>query len=204
MKILIAEDDPILRRLLEVTLARASYEVVLAENGGRAWEVLEAEGAPRLAVLDWMMPEIDGLEVCRKVRAREGVSYTYIIMLTARGRKEDIVAGLEAGADDYLTKPFDPHELRSRVHVGERILGLESDLQQKVVELQAALDQVETLQGLLPICMYCKKIRDDSDNWQRLETFIQARSEARFTHSLCHECMAEHYPSATASVNSKR
>jgi sigma-B regulation protein RsbU (phosphoserine phosphatase) len=204
MKILIAEDDPILRRLLEVTLARAGYEVTLAENGARAWEILQTEGAPRLAVLDWMMPELDGLEVCRRARARAGAAYTYILMLTARGRKEDIVAGLDAGADDYLTKPFDPHELRSRVHVGERILSLENSLHQKVEELQSALAQVEQLQGLLPICMYCKKIRDDKDNWQRIENYIQDHSEARFTHSLCQECMAEHYPNASAAAVAKR
>ena len=198
MRMLIAEDDPTLRRVLEASLVRAGYEVVLAEHGGRAWEILRSDDAPRLAVLDWMMPEIDGLEVCRKVRSREGPGYVYIIMLTARGRKEDIVEGLESGADDYLTKPFDPHELRSRVRVGERILTLESAFQSKVLDLQAAILQVEQLKGLLPICMYCKKIRDEKDNWHRLESYIQQRSEARFTHSLCEDCMTEHYPGVAA------
>lgn len=201
MRILVAEDDPILRRLLEATLSKSGYEVVLAEDGGRAWALLQRDDAPRLAVLDWMMPEIDGLEVCRRARAAQGSDgYLYVILLTARGRKEDIVAGLEAGADDYLTKPFDPHELRSRVRVGERILDLEASLRMKVAELQSALSQVEQLQGLLPICMHCKKIRDENDSWQRLETYIQAHSEARFTHSVCQECVAAHYPRAAVTA----
>ena len=194
MKILVAEDDPIIRRLLEATLVRTGYEVVTAENGAQALEILERDDSPRLAIMDWMMPEIDGVEVCRRVRALGSRGYTYVIMLTAKGRKEDLLAGLEAGADDYLTKPFDPHELRSRLRVGQRILDLESVLQTKVLDLQVALDQVERLQGLLPICMHCKKIRNEKNDWQRLESFIQEHSEAEFTHSLCEECREEHYP----------
>jgi len=196
MKVLVAEDDPIIRRLLEATLTRSGYEVVTAENGARALEILQREGSPNLAVMDWMMPEIDGLEVCRRVRALEARSYVYVIMLTAKGRKEDLITGLEAGADDYLTKPFDPHELRSRLRVGQRILDLESALQAKVRDLQDALDQVERLQGLLPICMHCKKIRNQDNDWQRLESYIQQHSEAAFTHSLCDECREQHYPRA--------
>ena len=199
MKVLVAEDDPIIRRLLEATLTRSGYEVVTAENGARALEILQREGSPNLAVMDWMMPEIDGLEVCRRVRALEGRSYLYVIMLTAKGRKEDLITGLEAGADDYLTKPFDPHELRSRLRVGQRILDLESALQSRVQDLQDALDQVERLQGLLPICMHCKKIRNQDNDWQRLESYISEHSEAAFTHSLCDECREEHYPRAGLS-----
>ena len=194
MKILIAEDDPVSRRVLETTLAKWGYEVVTTTNGFEALEALAAPAAPKLAILDWMMPEIDGVEVCRRVRALGSRGYTYVIMLTAKGRKEDLLAGLEAGADDYLTKPFDPHELRSRLRVGQRILDLESVLQTKVLDLQVALDQVERLQGLLPICMHCKKIRNEKNDWQRLESFIQEHSEAEFTHSLCEECREEHYP----------
>jgi len=204
MRILIAEDDPILRRLLEATLQRSGFEVTLAENGALAWEILQGGDAPRLAVLDWMMRELDGLEVCRRTRAMPGGVYVYIIMLTARGRKEDIVEGLDAGADDYLTKPFDPHELRARVRVGQRIVGLERELQTKVHELEQALSRVEQLQGLLPICMHCKRIRDDRQNWHRLEAYIQDHSEATFTHSLCDQCLAEHYPEAAAHIPARR
>jgi CheY-like chemotaxis protein len=194
MKVLIAEDDQVSRRLLQATLGRLGYEVVTTENGAQAWEALQTPEAPRLAILDWMMPELDGVDVCRNVRQREDVPYVYIILLTARGQKKDVVTGLEAGADDYLIKPFDPQELRSRITVGERILELEAALEGKVRELKDALTHVKQLQGLLPICMHCKKIRDDTDTWHRMENYIQEHSDAMFTHSLCEECLAKHYP----------
>jgi len=194
VKILVAEDDTVIRRLLEVTLARSGYEVDAVANGRQALDALLAPDAPRLAILDWMMPEIDGLGVCRRVRSVEGGAYVYILVLTAKGRKEDLVQGLDAGADDFLTKPFDPQELRSRLRVGVRTVELETALRTKVEELQQALDRVEQLQGLLPICMYCKKIRDAENQWQRIETYIAQRSAAEFTHSLCEQCREEHYP----------
>ena len=198
MKVLIAEDDQVSRRLLQATLGRLGYEVVCTENGAQAWEALQLDDAPRLAILDWMMPELDGVDVCRKVRERDDVPYVYIILLTARGQKKDVVTGLEAGADDYLIKPFDPQELRSRITVGERILKLEAALEGKVGELEQALRHVKQLQGLLPICMHCKKIRDDGDTWHRMESYIEEHSDAMFTHSLCEECREEHYPARAA------
>ena len=194
MRILIAEDDPISRRVLSATLCKSGYEVIETCDGEQALNALRAPDAPRLAVLDWMMPGIDGAEVCRRLRGDEMSSYVYILLLTARGEKDDIVDGLDAGADDYLTKPFDPHELRSRLSVGRRTLDLEGALQAKVCELQEAITHVKTLQGLLPICMHCKMIRDDSATWHRLETYIAKHSEANFTHSLCQSCLHEHYP----------
>jgi len=194
VKLLIAEDDTVIRRLLQVTLSRSGFEVVAVANGRQALEVMQKPDAPRLAVLDWMMPEIDGLDVCRRIRANAGVPYVYILVLTAKGRKEDLVEGLDAGADDFLTKPFDPQELRSRLRVGQRTLDLEAALRTKVSELQEALDRVEQLQGLLPICMHCKKIRDDENRWHRVETYIAKRSAAEFTHALCEECREMHYP----------
>jgi DNA-binding response OmpR family regulator len=193
MKVLIAEDDRVSRRLLQATLERLGYEVVAVEDGARAWEALRGGDAPRLAVLDWMMPELDGVEVCRRVRAESDPSYRYLILLTTRGQKSDVVEGLDAGADDYVTKPFDAEELHSRLRTGERILDLESALATKVEELEGALAHVKQLQGLLPICMHCKKIRDDRDTWHRIESYISDHSEATFTHSLCAECMAKHY-----------
>jgi DNA-binding response OmpR family regulator len=198
LKILIAEDDRISRRLLEMTLQRMEFEVVLTENGAQALEVLNGPDAPQLAILDWMMPELDGVEVCQQIRAQVRNKYTYIIFLTARGQKKDIVTALESGADDYLIKPFDPQELRSRLQVGLRVLKLESALGAKVQELEAAIQHVKTLQGLLPICMYCKKIRDDSDSWHRLESYIEQHTQAMFTHSLCTDCRDEHFPKKEA------
>ena len=106
----------------------------------------------------------------------------------------DISTALEAGADDYLTKPCAPQELLSRLQVGLRVLKLESALAGKVEELERAIHHVKTLQGLLPICMYCKKIRDDSDSWHRMESYIEKHTEAMFTHSLCSDCREEHFP----------
>ncbi len=135
MRILIAEDDPVSRRLLETFLVKWGYDVVVAGDGAQAWKVLQREDAPKLVVLDWMMPGMDGVQVCCEVRNRADRPYVYIILLTAKGHKEDIIEGIEAGADDYLTKPFDAHELRARLRAGRRIL----DLQEELVSAREAL-----------------------------------------------------------------
>jgi two-component system, cell cycle response regulator len=134
-RILVAEDDAISRKLLERTLERAGYEVISVDNGARAKEVLCGLDAPRLALLDWVMPELDGLAVCRAVRDRSEHPYVYIILLTSKESKEDVVTGLESGADDYLTKPFNPDELKARIRTGRRIL----DLEDKLVEARDAM-----------------------------------------------------------------
>ena len=141
-----------------------------------------------LAVLDWMMPGMDGLEVCRLARSRNKAQPLYIILLTARGRREDVVAGLHSGADDYLTKPFDQEELHARLQVGVRLMELQQSLAERVKELEIALSKVKQLQGLLPICSYCKKIRTDQNYWQQVETYLGQHSEAQFSHSICPEC----------------
>lgn len=128
MRILVAEDDTISRTLLERTLQRSGYEVISVENGARAMEEFLKAEAPRIALLDWIMPEKDGVEVCREVRKRRDQAYTYLILLSSRESKGDIVQGLESGADDYLTKPFDMNELKARLRTGERILELEDRL----------------------------------------------------------------------------
>ncbi len=128
MRILVAEDDAISRTLLERTLQRAGYEVISVENGAKAIAELVKQDAPRLALLDWVMPETDGVEVCREIRRRKEQAYTYLILLSSRESKGDIVVGLESGADDYLTKPFDVDELKARLRTGHRILELEDHL----------------------------------------------------------------------------
>ncbi len=189
MRILIAEDDMVSRRVLEVTLQKWGHEVVVTCDGAEAWTALQREDAPSLAILDWMMPGMDGVELCRQARQRGGsLASLYIILLTAKGTKEDIVSGLDAGADDYLTKPFDRDELRARVRVGARVLELQSSLTNRLQELEDALSQVNQLQGILPICSYCKSVRDDQNYWQRVESYISDHSEARFSHSICPDC----------------
>jgi two-component system cell cycle response regulator len=128
LKILIADDEAVSRRLLEKTLERSGYDVTAVENGKRALEELGKLDGPRLALLDWVMPEVDGPGVCRAVRTRSQQAYVYMVLLTSKGTKEETVLGLESGADDYLTKPFNVEELRARLRVGERILLLEDRL----------------------------------------------------------------------------
>ncbi|MCZ6681493.1 MAG: response regulator [Candidatus Poribacteria bacterium] len=188
MRILIAEDDDTSRLLLKAMLDKWEYDVTVAHDGAEAWQVLQQEDTPRLAILDWMMPKMDGVEVCRKVREINHGQLIYILLLTTRGRTTDIIEGLEAGADDYLTKPFNQRELQVRVRVGERVVKLQSDLANRVNELEDALSQVKQLEGLLPICAYCKKVRDDHDFWHQVENYIMAYSEARFSHSICPDC----------------
>jgi two-component system, cell cycle response regulator len=142
VKVLIAEDDMVSRRLLEATLTKWGYEVVITRDGVEAWEVLQRPAPPPLAILDWMMPGMDGVEVCRKVRQRGQEPYIYLLLLTTKGRKENIIEGLDAGADDYLTKPFDPHELQVRLRTGKRIVTLQSDLidAREALRIQATHD----------------------------------------------------------------
>jgi DNA-binding response OmpR family regulator len=188
MRILIAEDDPETSRLLKALLGKWGYEVVLTRDGAEAWEALQAEDAPSIAILDVMMPYLSGIEVCRMFRQTPACKSCYVILLTARSSKEDVVAGLAAGADDYITKPFDMQELRARVQVGLRIVELQASLAERVRELEEALSQVKQLRGLLPICSYCKKIRDDQNYWQKVESYLGQHSDARISHSVCPDC----------------
>jgi len=194
MRILIAEDDITSRALLKHMLAEWGYEVVVTKDGDEAWEALRAEDAPKLAILDRIMPGKDGIELCRKVRQLDVPNPTYIILLTIRSSKKDIVAGLEAGANDYIGKPYDTEELRVRVKVGERVTALQSALAEQVHSLREALAHVKTLQGILPICMHCHKIRNDQQSWERLEKYIAKHSDAEFSHGLCPECLEKYYP----------
>jgi two-component system, cell cycle response regulator len=145
--VLIAEDDPLFRRVIARWFERWDYRVTVVENGLDAWDVLQKEDAPQLAILDWMMPGIDGLELCRKIRSRKQGPYRYVLLLTARDDKQDVVAGLEAGADDYLTKPFEVDELRARVRAGKRILDLQAALLHARDELQSVAAH-DSLTGL--------------------------------------------------------
>lgn len=188
MRILIAEDSLVARRLLESTLRRWGHEVVATADGSEAWQAMQASGAPPLAIVDWVMPGMEGPELCRRVRQTPEISSLYLILLTAKGTPEEIVAGLAIGADDYLVKPFNPEELRARVDAGRRIVELQQSLADRIHELEAALSQVKRLHGLLPICAYCKKIRDDKSYWQEVEGYITKHSEAQFSHAICPGC----------------
>ena len=203
MKILIAEDDYTSRLMLQVILEKWSYKVVTAENGIEAWKILQQKEPPQIAILDWEMPEMDGLGVCKRARALERDNPIYIIMLTARTTKKDIVHGLDTGADDYITKPFDEKELRARVRVAERMVSIQESLTDTVDELRQALDHVHTLQGILPICMHCHGIRSDDEACHKLEQYIESNTTAKFSHSVCPDCMEKHYSDITSHPDTK-
>lgn len=188
MKVLIAEDDSATRKMLESILRNWGYEVVVACDGNEAWQVLQGDNVPNLVILDWIMPGMDGIELCRKIRETKSFHSLYIILLTVKGQKKDIVEGLRAGADDYITKPFDRDELSARVQAGVRILELQATLAERVKELEDALSNIKQLQVLLPICCYCKKIRDDHNYWKQVEEYIAQHLEVRFSHGICPEC----------------
>ena len=191
MKILIAEDDRVSRRILETTLTGWGYETIVTEDGKAAWNVLKGADAPELAVLDVMMPEIDGFELCRRVRASNDRIPPYIILLTGMSTKEDVVHGIKAGANDYLSKPFYREELKVRVEVGIQMVELHKSLSERVKELEVALAEVKQLRGLVPICSYCKNVRNDENFWQQVETYISSRTSAVFSHSICPECFEQ-------------
>src|SRR5437588_3648157 len=188
MRVLIAEDNSTTLSLLQEILADWGFDVVAKRNGALAWEEIVRGEPPELILLDWAMPEMDGIEVCKAVRNLPGSRANYIILLTARGSADDIIAGFEAGADDYITKPFVPAELRARLQVGVRIMELQRSLAGRVRELETALARVKQLHGLLPICCYCKKIRDDRNYWQQVEAYVSSHSDAQFTHGVCPDC----------------
>lgn len=147
MRVLIADDDPISRLALETKLTECGYEVVGCGNGTEALRVMEGPDAPQLAILDWIMPDLDGLSVCREIRKRGREAYVYVLMLTVRDRKQDLIVALEAGADDYLTKPFDLNELKARLWTGRRILALQQELiaSRDDLRIQASHDPLTSL-----------------------------------------------------------
>ena len=203
MKILVAEDDPVTRKVLAVTLERLGWDVITAKDGNDAWEVFESlkgKGAPELAVLDWMMPGLEGIEICRRLRATPGFEFVYVILLTSRGDKEDLADGLAAGANDYIAKPFDPVELEARVRVGERMVNLQSSLAARVTELEAALGEVRALQGLLPICSYCKKVRNEANYWEQVDSYLASHSGLELTHGICPVCLDKMMTELDAAV----
>ena len=174
MKILIAEDDPVASKILRLTIEHAGHDVVTVPNGAAAWLRFLDEPVG-VVVSDWMMPEVDGLELCRRIREHIQREYTYFILLTANhAGRENLALAMEAGIDDFLTKPLDRDTIWMRLRVAERILGFTR--------------QIRQLGELLPICAYCKKIRDDGTYWRQFEAYIQEHTGAHFSHGVCPEC----------------
>jgi sigma-B regulation protein RsbU (phosphoserine phosphatase) len=175
MKTLLAEDDRDLRETLSSLLRYEGCDVVAAGSGAEAWYEFEKHRFT-LVLSDWLMPQLDGLELCRRIRATERPYYPYVILLTALKGKDHFLQAMSAGIDDFIAKPFDADELRAKLHVAERIVTLQ--------------DRVKRLEGILPTCMYCKKIRDKNQTWVRIEQYITERSNAAFSHGVCPDCIA--------------
>ena len=188
-RILLAEDEEHSRRILAHYLTVWGYQVVEARDGLEAATILAGENAPAIALVDWMMPGMEGIEVCAFVRRQTDRPYTYLILLTAKADKGEVAAGLEAGADDYVVKPCDLAELRARLRVGERMVGLERTLAQQVVQLRETLDHVRQLKELIPICAWCKRVRDDEDYWHNIEEYLHLETGSDFTHGICPHCL---------------
>jgi DNA-binding response OmpR family regulator len=185
MRILAVEDDPVSRRILTATLERLGHQVTVVADGQEAWTSF-ATAPVEVVITDWMMPHLDGIELTRRIRARDGERYTYIIMLTALRGRTSYLDGMAAGADDFVTKPFDKDELQARLRVAERLLGLQREVKQ--------------LEGLLPICTYCKRIRDEADSWSQVEEYVGRRTEAQFSHGICPDCYDRHLKPQLESV----
>ena len=192
-KVLVADDDPVALHLFSTHLSRWGFEVVTAEDGTEAERMIRADEGIRLAILDWMMPGVDGVDLCRRLRSEEPGRPLYLVICTARGDTADVVQALESGANDYVTKPITKDELRARLLVGERTVELESALHGRIADLREALAHVKQLQGLLPICMHCKRIRTGDDAWQRIERYLEKHAEVEFSHGVCDRCLEEHY-----------
>ena len=190
MRALVADDDRVTAVILKAALERLGLEVLVAHDGSDAWEILQRDPGIALTVLDWMMPGADGPEICRRIRRDEGRAHMYVILLTSRDASADLVAGLDAGADDYLIKPFESEELRARVQVGLRVHSLQERLAERVVELQAALSNVKQLRGLLPICSYCKSVRTDQNYWEQVDHYVAQHTDVQFSHGICPGCYA--------------
>jgi DNA-binding response OmpR family regulator len=183
MKVLVADDDPVICFRLEHLLSHWGHDAVVVGDGVSACEQLESAAGPPMGIVDWMLPGMDGLEVCSRARAARPANPPYWIMLTAKTARQEKLTGLRDGADGFLTKPYDD-ELHAHLNVGERIVRLQQGLADQVAKLQDALAQVRTLRGLLPICVYCKKVRADEAYWQQVEAYVASRSDAEFTHTI--------------------
>lgn len=191
MRILVADDDAVTTRRLQGLAEAWGYEVVTASDGSAALDIIVATDGPRLALVDWVMPGFDGVEICRALRENPACASTYVILLTAKTGHGDMVEGFDAGADDYLIKPFDADELRARLNAGARIVDLQHRLAANIADLTDALANVHTLRGMLPICSHCKSIRDDLNYWHQVEEYVTEHADVTFSHGICPKCLPE-------------
>lgn len=192
MKILIAEDELTTRMLIQVSLENRGYRVESVVNGQEAWLALKKKDAAHIAILDWEMPELDGPEVCRRVKEMGEGNSPYIIMLTGRDSDNDIAKGFDAGADDYMTKPFNDNELRARVRVAERMVRTQNSLSDSVTELKEVLNHLEMIREGVVVCQSCcNTLSNDDDQWYSIEESVKRQDDPRFILAICPSCTQE-------------
>lgn len=191
--ILIIDDHPATRKLLEDILGH-HYHVLVVSNGREALDLVRDNPLVDLILLDIIMPGMNGYEVCQRLKEDERTRDIPVVFLTVMEEDHDEARGFAVGVTDYIIKPISRLRLLARVQNQLALRQKQRELELKNRELQAALDQIKTLQGILPICSFCKQIRNDQGAWQRLEEYIQHHSEAEFSHSVCPKCAQEHYP----------
>jgi DNA-binding response OmpR family regulator len=188
--VLVAEDHAPSRQAIQTLLERHGFRISPASTGAEARDILNGFDPPTLALIDWMLPEMTGLELCRETRSRVSEHYIYFIVITARDTVEDLSEAFAAGADDFIRKPFEPVELLARLKSGQRIVELEHRLARRVEEVENALQRVRHLERLLPICMYCKRVRKDPTYWQEIDEYIHLQTGTDFSHGICPDCMS--------------
>jgi len=201
IKVLVVEDDPFFQRILTKRLLAEGYQVYAAGDGREGMKAI-VSFEPDLVISDWMMPEVDGLELCQSIKTGLKEAAPYFVLLTAKGEISNKLLALDTGADDYLVKPCDQGELMARVRAGLRIVLLTQELRATVerlhlanAELESARAEVERLSHeLLPICAFCRKVRDNDGEWYSIEDYLARRTQADFTHGICPDCRIEHYP----------
>ncbi len=200
MQALLADDDPVSLQILEAMVRSFGFEPVLAHDGGQAWQMLSRPDGPRLAVLDWMMPEMSGVEVCRRTRREHPDEPVHLLLLTSKTSKEDRIQGLEAGANDFISKPYNPQELRARLATGRQVWELHLTLVEQIKELRQGAEHIQALRNLIPICSYCKRVQSVPEPdisavpWEAVESFVARHTGAAFSHGICPQCVGEHYP----------
>jgi DNA-binding response OmpR family regulator len=193
-RVLLADDSRSMRLVIAHALAAGGFDVRMVDDGHLLRDALLHPDAPRLVITDWQMPGPSGVEICREVRGRPGGDRFFFLVVTANTDQHHLLEALDAGANDFIRKPFSPPELLARVGAGQRVLELQATLEAKVAELSNALSEVRTLRGLIPICMHCHRVRTEEDHWQKIEAYLEERSEAVMSHGLCGECLERFYP----------
>lgn len=186
MKILIVEDEASTQLAVKLKVMAFGYDILTASDGEDALRYFRNEDDPSIVLLDWMMPNMNGLDLCIAVRKMQLRIPPYLIMLTQKTEPDDVAQALDAGADDYVRKPFSEIELRARLAVGKRYI--------------EAREKIRVLSGMLPICCVCKKIRDDKQYWSDIERYIQSHADVQFSHSICPDCLKETYPEYAEDV----